>query len=77
MKKKTQKIIDEYLLDLIPAGTKGVIRGNKFNKLVKPNITKLGLDTERFEICFEKKCEFHFTTEIPDWYILEKKLIKL
>ena len=74
---KTQKIIDEYLLDLIPAGTKGVIRGNKFNKLVKQNITKLGLDTERFEICFEKKCEFHFTTEIPDWYILEKKTNKI
>lgn len=74
---KTQKIIDEYLLHLIPAGTKGVIRGNKFNKLVKQNITKLGLDTERFEICFEKKCEFHFTTEIPDWYILEKKTNKI
>ena len=74
---KTQKITDEYLLHLIPAGTKGVIRGNKFNKLVKQNITKLGLDTERFEICFEKKCEFHFTTEIPDWYILEKKTNKI
>jgi len=43
------------IIRLIPAGTKGVIRGNKFNKLVKQNITKLGLDTERFEICFEKK----------------------
>ena len=30
-----QKIIDEYLLELIPAGTKGVIRGNRFNNIVK------------------------------------------
>lgn len=27
---KKQKIIEEYILHLIPAGTKGVIRGNKF-----------------------------------------------
>ena len=50
----TQKIIQEYLIQLIPAGTKGVIRGNKFNNIVKQFITKLDLDTNRFEICFEK-----------------------
>ena len=43
-----QKIIQDYLLELIPAGTKGVIRGNKFNKLVKQFITKLELDSDRF-----------------------------
>jgi hypothetical protein len=74
---KTQKIVQEYLLQLIPAGTKGVIRGNKFNNIVKNFITKLALDTERFEICFEKKCDGHFTTEIPDWYILEKSTNKI
>lgn len=72
-----QKIIQEYLLELIPAGTKGVIRGNKFNNIVKKFITNLELDTDRFEICFEKKCEGHFTTEIPDWYILEKSTNKI
>jgi len=72
-----QKIIKEYLLQLIPAGTKGVIRGNKFNNIVKKFITNLELDTERFDICFEKKCEGHFTTEIPDWYILEKSTNKI
>jgi len=72
-----QKIIQEYLLQLIPAGTKGVIRGNKFNNIVKQFITKLALDTDRFEICFEKNCEGHFTTEIPDWYILEKSTNKI
>ena len=49
-----QKIIQEYLINLIPAGTKGVIRGNKFNNIVKRFITNLNLDKERFEICFEK-----------------------
>ena len=29
-----QKIMNEYFLDLIPAGTKGVIRGNKFNNII-------------------------------------------
>jgi hypothetical protein len=72
-----QKIIQEYLLELIPAGTKGVIRGNKFNEIVKESITKLALDTDRFEICFEKECSSHITTEIPDWYILEKSTNKI
>jgi len=67
-----QKIIQEYLLQLIPAGTKGVIRGNKFNNIVKTVIIELGLDLDIFEINFEKKCIFCITTEIPDWYILEK-----
>ena len=72
-----QKIIDEYLPELVPPGTKGVIRGNKFNTILKDYITKLELDTNRFEICFEKKCEGHITTEIPDWYILEKSTSKI
>ena len=76
-KEKIEKIIQEYLLQLIPAGTKGVIRGNKFNNIVKQFITKLALDADRFEIRFEKKCEGHFTTEIPDWYILEKSTNKI
>jgi hypothetical protein len=72
-----QKIIQEILLDLIPPGTKGVIRGNKFNNIVKQFITKLELDADRFDIYFEKKCEEYFTTEIPDWYILEKSTNKI
>jgi hypothetical protein len=72
-----QKIIQDYLLELIPAGTKGVIRGNKFNNIVKQFITRLELDKNVFEICFEKTCEAHFTSEIPDWYILEKSTNKI
>lgn len=72
-----QNIIKDYLLELIPAGTKGVIRGNKFNNIIKQFIINLNLDTERFEINFERKCEGHLTTEIPDWYILEKSTNKI
>ena len=67
-----QNIIKDYILQLIPPGTKGVIRGNKFNKIIQEFITNLNLGSDRFDVCFEKKCETHLTTEIPDWYILEK-----
>ena len=49
------QIIKEYFIALIPPGTKGAIRGNKFNKIVKSFITNLKLD-DRFEVSFEKKC---------------------
>ena len=69
---KKELILNDYILDLIPAGTKGVIRGNKFNSIVKETINNLKLNNERFEICFEKQCQKCITSEIPDWYILEK-----
>ena len=72
-----EKIIQEYLLELIPAGTKGVIRGNKFNKIIENYIINLNLNEERFDVKFEKKCNEHFTSEIPDWYIMEKSTNKI
>jgi hypothetical protein len=38
-------IINDYLIELIPPGTKGVIRGNKFNKIIKNTILNMNLDT--------------------------------
>jgi hypothetical protein len=72
-----EKIINEYLLELIPSGTKGVIRGNTFNNIIKNKIINLNLDDEKFEICFEKKCNLCLTSEIPDWYIMEKSCNKI
>jgi hypothetical protein len=74
---KIIEIKNKYILELIPAGTKGVIRGNKFNQLVKNYITNLKLDTKIYEICFEKKYEYIKTSEIPDWYIKNKKNNKI
>jgi hypothetical protein len=72
-----KNIINDYLLELIPAGTKGIIRGNKFNTIVKNYIIKLNIDINKYDIEFEKKCEFHITSEIPDWYILDKTSKKI
>lgn len=74
---KKKLILNDYILELIPAGTKGVIRGNKFNSIVKDTINNLKLNNERFEICFEKQCQICITSEIPDWYILEKSTGKV
>jgi hypothetical protein len=74
---KIIEIKNKYILNLIPAGTKGVIRGNKFNQIIKKYILNLNLDQEIFEICFEKKCENIETYEIPDWYIKNKKTNKI
>jgi hypothetical protein len=70
-------IIDDYIINLVPPGTKGVIRGNKFNSIVKETISKMKLNNKRFEICFEKQCESCLTSEIPDWYIFEKSTKKV
>lgn len=68
-----QNIIKEYIPNLVQPGTKGVIRGNKFNKIIKDYLLNLNyLKTNRFELRFEEKCKLHNTSEIPDWYILEK-----
>jgi hypothetical protein len=75
--KKKELILNDYILNLIPSGTKGVIRGNKFNSIVKDTINDLKLNTERFEISFEKQCQTCITSEIPDWYILEKSTGKV
>lgn len=66
----------EHILELIPPGTKGVIRGNKFNLIIKQYILNLSLDLDKFKIRFEEICNSHFTTEIPDWYIQEKSTNK-
>lgn len=71
------KIIDEYIMNLVPPGTKGAIKGCKFNKIVERAIRSMELDDSRFEVCFEKQCAQKQTDEIPDWYVLEKNSGKL
>jgi hypothetical protein len=67
-----KSIINDYILELVPAGTKGVIRGNKFNQIIKTIIENMKLDTEKFDVCFEKQCMGFETNEKPDWYIKSK-----
>jgi hypothetical protein len=65
-------IINDYIPELIPAGTKAVIRGNKFNKMVQTHIESMNLNPDIYEIKFERKCDIYPTSEIPDWYIMDK-----
>jgi hypothetical protein len=67
-KENVKKIIDEYIFELIPPGTKGTVRGNMFNNIVKTHILNIGLEDD-FKIEFETKSEKCPTDEIPDWYI--------
>lgn len=69
-------ILLKYLLQLIPPGTKGVIRGIEFNNIIKKFIKNLKLDKDRFKVCFEEKCD-KYIFEIPDWYIIDKTTNKI
>ena len=70
---KIERILEDYLPKLIPPGTKGVIRGNKFNQIIKEKIENMGLDKKIYSICFESKCPIFDTDEIPDWFIMDKE----
>ena len=66
-------IINDYVLELVPPGTKGVIRGNKFNKIVEDYLlSKFNDKKNRFDVKFESVHPSFPTTEIPDWYIFDK-----
>lgn len=66
-------IINDYVLELVPPGTKGVIRGNKFNKIVEDHlVSAFQGKSERFDVKFESVHPSFPTTEIPDWYIFDK-----
>lgn len=66
---KINKIVEEFVMSLVPAGTKGVIRGNMFNKIVKNKILSYNLNPIKYTIKFETKHDKIVTSEIPDWYI--------
>ncbi len=61
---------------LIPPGTKGAVRGNEFNNIIKNKILSFTFLDADYDIQFEKKCSNLATDEIPDFYILNTKLNK-
>ena len=68
-----ESIINDFAVDLISPGTKGAIRGNKFNKIVEDFILKLKMSEKRFEIRFEQHHPEFPTAEQPDWFIYDKQ----
>lgn len=73
----SENIVNEYIYKLIPPGTKGSIRGQTFNSIIKYHILSIPLSTKHFEINFEKKHDKYYTDEIPDWTIYDPKTNKL
>lgn len=73
---KSKEILNEYIMELIPPGLKGAIRGNRFNNIIKEKILSFELNDD-YEVSFEKKCEKKMTNEIPDWYIMHKPTNKV
>jgi len=70
---KIDLILDDYALELVPAGTKGVVKGNLFNKIVKEKLEKHLSKFPELELGFEKKHKACETEEIPDFYVYNKK----
>ena len=74
--KSTEEILKKMSPYIIPAGTKGVIRGIKFNKIVEEYLSGLPFP-DNFELKFEEKNEKYPTDEIPDFYIYDIKNKKM
>jgi hypothetical protein len=73
-----KNILNNVIIQLIPPGTKGVIKGNMFNKIVKEKILSFNkLSKDEYIINFEKKHESYLTDEIPDFYIYNIKNKKI
>ena len=70
--KTKNKILDEYILRLVPIGTKSVIRGLKFNYIVSKFLNKIILNNPKLEITFEQAYDSNIISEIPDWLITDK-----
>ena len=62
--------INEYIEQNIKPGTKAVIRGNKFNTIIKKYLNESNKDLN-LNIQFEKQSNKFNYDEIPDW-IIEK-----
>jgi len=67
-----QNITNELVNYIIPSGTKGVIKGNKFNNIVKEYLLNINFDKSRYTLKFETKLlNISTINEIPDWYIYD------
>jgi hypothetical protein len=69
---RIERIKADYAAHIVPPVTKGVLRGNKFNRLVQNRVDEMKLDAARFEVQFEKMAAAHPTEERPDWFIVDK-----
>ena len=73
--RQIEKIKKDYVKQLVPPGTKSVVKGSRFNNIIKDILLRIFTD-ERYEVAFEKNCDYMFS-EIPDWYIKDKETNKI
>ncbi len=71
------KIVLDYIHNLIKSSVKASIRGNKFNQIVKKYIEDFELDSNVFDVKFETIHPEYVTAEKPDWYIYNKNTKKI
>lgn len=69
-------ILYEYTNEIIPPSTKGVLKGNKFNNIIKEHLELILKDTA-LKVFFETCCPIVKTDEIPDWYIIDESTNKV
>ena len=62
--------INEYIEQNIKPGTKAIIRGNKFNEIIRNYLNDINKNIH-LDIQFEKQSDKFKYDEIPDW-IIEK-----
>ena len=66
---KITTIVRDLIAVSIPAGTKGCIRGNMFNKIIFDKIQKQYGNPKLYEIGRETRPNDIMTDEIPDWWV--------
>ena len=76
-KEKCNILIEQLTKNFIPAGTKGVVWGNLFNKEIKLLIQNILLKFTNLECKFEENPKQKQLSEIPDWYIINTKTNKI
>lgn len=65
---KVDNIMNVIVDDIIPAGTKGNVRGLEFNHIIK-SMLEMKMEPNQLELSFETNCPVYDTSEIPDWWI--------
>lgn len=66
---KVDNIMNVIIDDIIPAGTKGNVRGLEFNHIIKSMLEMKMEPNHQFNLSFETNCPVYSTSEIPDWWI--------
>jgi hypothetical protein len=76
-KAQLEAALDEMTPMFVPPGTKGGVRGRKFNDIVEAEIKSWVLPKTDFVIKFEEQHNDFKTSEIPDWFIYNNKTNKI